>query len=208
MHACPKPAPRARGYSRSEGRVTRPSLGPPVRYLRLGTTATGSGDHPTVEELARHVDLATLVEELPPSESRRQQPPGLALHLRGVGGGHPVLKRVRAGRRRASCRRLSGESCRLKPAQRRRGSPLVARTGARRPTASAIGGRTAKHSTSSSLDSRTDLHPARGLRARCTPLDMIRLSKTSATDRRTSRWSRLSCSTNPQARLPTGRTPA
>src|SRR6266496_3139739 len=108
MHACPKPAPRARGYSRSEGRVTRPSLGPPVRYLRLGTTATGSGDHPTVEELARHVDLATLVEELPPSESRRQQPPGLALHLRGVGGGHPVLKRVRAGRRRSSCRRLSG----------------------------------------------------------------------------------------------------
>ena len=45
--------------------------GPPVRYLRLQRHGHHVGDYRTVEEFAQHVDLATLVEELPPPEDRR-----------------------------------------------------------------------------------------------------------------------------------------
>ena len=45
--------------------------GPPVRYLRLRHHGHHVGDYRTVEELARHVDLATLVEEPPAPEDRR-----------------------------------------------------------------------------------------------------------------------------------------
>jgi len=45
--------------------------GTPIRYLRLRHHGHHVGDYRTVEELARHLDLATLVEELPPVEDRR-----------------------------------------------------------------------------------------------------------------------------------------
>jgi hypothetical protein len=44
--------------------------GPPRRYLRLRHHGRHIGDYRTVEQLAEQVDLASLVEELPPPEQR------------------------------------------------------------------------------------------------------------------------------------------
>ena len=45
--------------------------GPHVRCLRLRHHGQHVGDYRTVEELARHVDLAKQVKELPPPQDRR-----------------------------------------------------------------------------------------------------------------------------------------
>jgi hypothetical protein len=59
------------GVSVEQVTLTGKRAGPPVRYLRLRHYGHRVGDYRTVEELARHVDLATLVEELPPPENGR-----------------------------------------------------------------------------------------------------------------------------------------
>jgi hypothetical protein len=51
--------------------LTRKQEGPSVGYLRLRHHGHHVGDYRIVEELARHVDLTTLVEELSPAEDRR-----------------------------------------------------------------------------------------------------------------------------------------
>jgi hypothetical protein len=59
------------GVSVERVTLTGKREGPQVRYLRLRQHGHHVGDYRTVEELARYVDLATLVEELPPPEDRR-----------------------------------------------------------------------------------------------------------------------------------------
>jgi hypothetical protein len=50
--------------------VWRGSDGGPRRLLRLRQHGRHIGDYRTIDELAQHVDLATLVEELPPPTER------------------------------------------------------------------------------------------------------------------------------------------
>jgi hypothetical protein len=58
------------GVSVEQVTLTGKQGGPPVRFLRLRHHGRHVGDYRTVEQLARHVDLATLVEELPPPAER------------------------------------------------------------------------------------------------------------------------------------------
>jgi hypothetical protein len=46
--------------------LTGKSGGPPVRYLRLRRHGSYVGDYRTVEQLAKQIDISTLVEELEP----------------------------------------------------------------------------------------------------------------------------------------------
>jgi hypothetical protein len=59
------------GASVEQVTLTGKRDGPPIRYLRLRHHGHHVGDYRAVEELARHVHLATLVEELPPPEDGR-----------------------------------------------------------------------------------------------------------------------------------------
>jgi hypothetical protein len=81
---------------------------PPRHVLRLRWRGQFVGDYRTVDELARHVDLATLVEQLPPATQR--QPPRHAWDRRGRRGAPadgPAAARSVDGRtfrvRRSAC---------------------------------------------------------------------------------------------------------